>query len=384
MKKYPKINEIQKKITSDGSVHLTFHSEGMKDIIHPYSVPGYEYLSGSFVEFLDRFRSIIPGKIPIVLEIAGQKFSDTEKEIIDKAIWMHYGLYLSEADMNLKKIRKRMILFFILMILSSAFLFLVSGFSEEVVTNYGYVLFWFFAYRFFTHLILDCYPIYKEYHWYRRLASLKLIFSDGSNQPIDIDQLSRETAIYKHEADIQTREHLLVDKVLMEDTYVSLGCRITDPEEVICPSGVEGIEIVSDEMTDYLLGALPFIKRNAVTKLEIEGEHITEATGKRIAEALRNHLVFLISAQEAESKTNRNTSILFAVGLFIATLFLFFYGKQVNVAVHEFILVAFWFFADYLLEFLLLSSIEISSVKKTLEKLANMEITCKNSHNSHS
>lgn len=62
---YPDVENIQNRITSDGAAHLTFHAEDVHDIIHTYSIPGYEYLAGGFVEFMDRFRPIVPKKIPI-------------------------------------------------------------------------------------------------------------------------------------------------------------------------------------------------------------------------------------------------------------------------------------------------------------------------------
>ncbi len=375
MKKYINPKDFKTKIATDGYVHLAFHASGLNDIIHSYSVPGYEYLTGSFVEFLDRFRPVIPHKAPIVLEITGTEFSDAQKDTIDKAVWMHYGLYLSEADLNLKKKKTRLALFLILMLLSSCFLFLVANFSNEVVINYGYILFWFFAYRVFTYLILDCLPIYKEYLWYRHLASLKLVFSDDDLQSFNPKQLSIENARYEHEANFQTKKHLLLDQVLIENSCVSLGCRIEHPEDVLCPSGVADIDIISDEMADYLLSALPFIKQKYITKLEITGASFTAATQKRISDAVRNYFAFLISGQEVDRQDNRNTSIIFAIGLLLSTIFLYIWGKNVNVAIHEFFMVAFWFFADYLLEFVLLSRTEINSMKKTLEKLANMEIT---------
>lgn len=375
MKNYLNLKTLKNKIAEDGYVHLTFHASGMNDIIHSYSVPGYEYLTGTFVEFLDRFRTIIPRKVPIVLEITGTDFSNDQKNTIDKAIWTHYGLYLSEADLNLKKKKTRLALFLFLMLLSSCFLFLVAGFSDEVIVNYGYILFWFFAYRVFTYLILDCLPIYKEYLWYRHLASLKLIFSDDTVQPFTSKRLFIENARYEHEADVQTKKKLLLEQVLFDDSCVSLGCNIEHPEDVICPSGMADLDIISDEMADYLLSALPFIKQKYITKLEITGASFKASTQERISDAIRNYLAFLISEQEAERQDNRNTSIVFAIGLLISTILLYIWGKNVNVAVHEFIMVAFWFFADYLLEFILLSRIEINSMKKTLEKLINMKIT---------
>lgn len=368
------LKKLKSKIVADGYAHLTFHASGMNDLIHPYSIPGYEYLTGTFVEFLNRFRPIIPRKVPIVLEITGTDFNDAQKNIIDRAIWMHYGLYLSEADINLKKKKIRLLLFLFLMLLSSFFLFLVAGHPNEVVLNYGYILFWFFAYRFFTYLILDCLPIYKEYLWYRHLASLKLFFSDDKIQPFNPSQLSKENARYEQEADYQTRKHLLHDQVFLEESCVSLGCRIEHPEDVLCPSGVADVDIISDELAEYLLSALPFIKKKYITRLEITGSSFSTRDQKRISDAIRNYLSFLISGQETERLDNRNTSILFAAGLILSTIFLYIWGKKVNVAIHELIMVSFWFFADYLLEFLLLSTLEIRSMKKTLEKLANMEI----------
>lgn len=377
MKNYPTINDINKKILVDETAHISYSAAGMEDIIHPYSISGYEYLSGGFVEFLDRFKAIIPKKTPIVLEISGNQFDRTEKETIDKAICMHYGLYLSEAALNLKKIRIKLILYIIFMLFSSSLLFAVSDISSEVVTNYAYVLFWFFGYRVFTHLILDYKPIYKEYQWYRKLYALKLVFADDPEQSLDTGEVFKETEKYAHEADSRIRKHVFVDRVLMEDEMISLGCRIEDTDDVIVSSGVEGMEIVSDEMAEYLMSAIPFIKQKAVTKLTIEGREFSKEEQGRISKAIRNYLAFSISDQEAERKTNARISTVFTIGLLLSTVLLFVCGKNVNLALHELILVSFWFFADYLLEFTILSRGEIRSLRKTLEKLAGMEIDYK-------
>lgn len=371
---YPDVKTLQNKITSDGTVHLTYHAEDIHDIIHPYSVPGYEYLAAGFVEFMDRFRPIVPKKIPIILEIKGKYFNSEQKKAIDNAVWTQYGLYLSEADDNLKKIRIRMSLFFLLMVISSILLFVVAGNSNEVITNYGYILFWFFGYRVLTHLLLDYLPIYREYQWYRRLAAVKLIFSDEDVDRIDSLELSQEIHQYEKEADQQTRNHHFVDHVLLDESGIALGCRITEAETVLVPSGAEDLEILSDEMADYLMSALPFIKQKYVTKLEIEGGPFSDEDRGRLTKAIRNHLGFVICGQDSEQKVNRKICTRFTIGLLLSTLLIYIWGKEVNVAVHEFIIMSFWFFADYLLDFVLLAGTEIWSKKKTLEKLAEMDI----------
>lgn len=374
MKKYPNINDIQNKVISDGTAHLTFCAQEMSDIIHPYSVPGYEYLSGGFIEYLDRFRTILPDEMPVVLEITGKQFDDREKKVIDKAIWMHYGLILSEASRNMKKIKWRIAVYVILMILSSSLMLLAANATEEIITNYAAVLFWFFGYRVLTHLILDYHPNHKEYKWYRRLSALKLIFSNDKEQPVDAVQVSKETIQYAREMDKLVSKDRFVEQVLMEDACVSLGCRVRAVEDVVFPSGAGDMEIVSSEMADYLMSALPFVKKKAITKLTIEGNDFTEEEQNRISAAFRNHMAFLISGQEEERKSNKCISILFALGLLASTAVLFVFGSSVQLTVHEFILVNFWFFADYLLEFAILSRKEIKDQKRVLEKLADMDI----------
>lgn len=374
MRKYPDRNDIQNKIISDETVHLTFRAEEMSDIIHPYSVSGYEYLSGGFIEFLDRFRNVLPDKTPIVLKITGRLFEDREKEIIGKAIWMHYGLILSEASRNMKKIKWRTAVYLILMVLSSPLMLLAVNAAEEILTNYSAVLFWFFGYRILTHLILDYHPNYKEYKWYRRLSAMKLVFSNDMEQTIDAERISKESLQYAREMDSLVGKDRFVEHVLMEDACVSLGCRVKAVEDVVLPSGAGDMEIISDEMADYLMSALPFVKKKAITKLTVEGGRFTEKEQDRISAAFRNHMAFMISGQEAEKKSNRVISLLFALGLLISTVILFIFGRHVQLTVHELILVAFWFFADYLLEFAILSSKKINDQKRLLEKLADMDI----------
>lgn len=377
MKKYPAVHDLQNRITSDNTVQLTFQANDIHDLIHPFSVSGYEYLSGEFVEFLDRYRPILPKKMPIILKIAGKSFESEEKEIIDRAVWMHYGLYLSEAADNLKKTVTRMVIYLLLMILSSLLMFWAAGNTNELIVNYGSVLFWFFGYRLLIHLVLDCLPIFKEYRWYRRLTALKLVFDDDPEGVTDPVQLSREASRYAHEADVQTKNNGFVNHVLMEDSCVSLGCRIEQVDAVFTQSGADGLEIISTEMAEYLMSALPFIKRSSITRLTIEGTHFSKEEQKRISSAIRNYLAFTIAGQDADQRSNNGISIFFVIGLLISSAVLYLWGKKADLALHEFILVAFWFFADYLLEFVILTGTQISRQKKILEKLANMDIDFK-------
>lgn len=378
MKKYPKLKELQKKIIVDGTARLTYQAKEMTDVIHPFSVEGYEYLSGSLVEFLDRFRTVIPDKLPIVLEIKGKKFSNEEKKTIDRAIWTHYGLYLSERDADMRATKRRMFIYLIMTILSSSLMFLVNKSPDEVVVNYGSVLFWFFAYRLLIQLVLDFQPVYLDYLWYRRLTSMKLIFSEDADVKLDTEKISKETLRYAMEADDMIKNSSFVKNILMEETYMDLGCRIENVEEALIPSGAQDIEILSSELADYLMSVLPFIKKESVTKLTIECDEISKKDQKRIEKALRNYLAFTIFDKEAEGKFNKGISIFFAICTVLSTLILYLWGKGVNLAVHEFILVLFWFFVDYLLDFVILSRMDIKAKKKTLEKLANMEIQFKN------
>lgn len=377
MKKYPDLNDIQNKIISNGTAHLSFYAEDIHDIIHPYSISGYECLSGDFVAFLERFRTILPKKLPLILEIKGKVFDESEKEVIDKAIWMHFGLNLSEASKKFKETNKRMFIYLIMTVLSSVFIFMAANNSNEVITNYGSILFWFFAYRLLIHLILDCKPIYEEYHWYRRLSSLKLIFSDDSQENMSAQEISKENAYYEHKADKMIKKHQFVEQILMEDSYVDLACKIGNAEDVLCQSGAGNLEIVSEEMVDYLMCALPFINQKDVAKLTIQTKELSKEQQNRISSAIRNQMAFIISEQDAQRDSNKGVSILFTVGLLLSTIVLYVWGKEVDIAVHEFILVLFWFFADFLLEFVILTRKEIKYQKKTLEKLAEMEILFK-------
>lgn len=123
------------------------------------------------------------------------------------------------------------------------------------------------------------------------------------------------------------------------------------------------------------MSVVPFIKQRPVTGLTVEAVSISESKQTRISSVIRNYLAFLISVQDDERESNKAVSITFAIGLIISTLVLYIFGSKAGLATHEFILVAFWFFADFLPEFTILTRAEIKNQKKALEKLANMDIT---------
>lgn len=58
----------------------------IEDIISPFSVPGYESLNGSFVEYIRGIADVVPDYCPIVLSIVGHKFTEEQQNVIRSTI----------------------------------------------------------------------------------------------------------------------------------------------------------------------------------------------------------------------------------------------------------------------------------------------------------
>ena len=52
----------------DGNIaRLVYHAQGAGDILHPFSVEGYEMLTAGSMGWIETFRPLIPRNTPVLL-----------------------------------------------------------------------------------------------------------------------------------------------------------------------------------------------------------------------------------------------------------------------------------------------------------------------------
>lgn len=98
-RKQIKVKELVKYVTVNNDTgYVTIHANCIEDILSSYCVSGYEYLNGAFKEVLSKYTEYIPAHFPMVLEITGCDFTESEQESIQNAIWHEYEYdYLSQV-----------------------------------------------------------------------------------------------------------------------------------------------------------------------------------------------------------------------------------------------------------------------------------------------
>ena len=173
---------------------------GMEDIISPYSVPGYESLSGSFVEYISGIVDAVPDYCPIVLSIVGHKFTEEQQNVIRNTIVDDCAYALGSVE---KENRHHLNIFLLMAagLVLSCILLAVLKWQESIQLELLFVLFWFCADVFVSYLLIDGRQLKKQRIRAARLACLKVAFSekyderDYSEQEAEeiINELSSET-----------------------------------------------------------------------------------------------------------------------------------------------------------------------------------------------
>ena len=336
---------------------LTYHISSVEDIINHFSQEGFEILSASFLAFIDMMCPEATDTAPILLEITGRKLEESQQKRIDYAIWLHYRLRLTRLERSSKTCRMKIFWFLICTVLSSLLLYMVTQQTTEVETQFYYLPIWFFGYRLLTYPLQEYLPLRREIKRCRQLAAMKLVFSAEpmSNLSDDILEAVRmENAVYYEQAMDGIRSEELVRQFTKEDGTLILGCRTDSAENLLNPCSNQGNELISGDIADFLEQAEPFIHPKRPVELWIEGCNFTEKEKTEISDAFRNFSRLRYQQAISELKENRRNILAYALGLIASCILLYFCGQNAGLALHEYMLIALWFFGDYLVEFSLL------------------------------
>lgn len=380
MKKKTELEKYREYLVEDGIAHIKYHISDIQDIVHPLSVKGYELLSDDFIAFLEIHRLIIPPKVPVMLEISGKSLNKEEKELIDNTIWSSFCMNMTSADMEAKACVKRGLFFLLYTILSVVLLFAAKDISEEIITNFAYLPFWFFGYRLLIYLIIDCMPLWKNRRWYRQIASMSVVFSDDDYK--DIENISTEEIVssiseYITETDKRLRNNQLYLQYVREKGIIDLGCTVRSLEDIILAPELKGREIMAPGLAGYLRQAEPFLRPDCRISFEIQGKSFSKDEQSRIKDAIKNYYGFSIASEEREIQDNKHKILMFSLLVIISSVVVILWGAKANIAMHEFLIMLFWFFGDYLLEFILISHNNFKKRKKILENCRDMDVTFK-------
>lgn len=335
---------------------ISYRISGAEDLVHHFSPNGYELLSDEFTGYLNRIWPETENADRLRLEIEGCKLSEAEKSAAFRALRTYYILQLSETEKRFRKGILKVCWFILSMILSAGLLLLVESDTEELVVQFAYLPIWFFGYRILSDVILEFPGIRRERKRLKMLSEMTVSICGTEFSEI-----------------IQNKNTFVRD-YFMEGSTAALECVIQTPEEMIMPGSRKEQELITEEFASYLELPVPFLEKESVVSLSIGGTSISEAELQRIRNGIRNHFRLRIKEIDWEIQDNKRTIGCFAVGMAAAGLLLLLIGKRLNAAYHEIILILFWFFADYFVEFVLLSPGVLRKQKSRMIKMLGMEI----------
>lgn len=179
----------------DGELaYISCNVKGKEDIIHGFSVKGYEILNPVFVDFIEENSRYIPLEYPIMLEICGCKFSLEQRKVITETIEDHFALRLGDAQLELDKNRDKSLRLLSMGILTLAVMFVLSliHLSSEMFNIAVELLVWFFLWEFGDVAWLDRRDLSAEKAAAARLASIKVVYKDVFKDDHDAEAVTNE------------------------------------------------------------------------------------------------------------------------------------------------------------------------------------------------
>lgn len=365
-------------VNNEGIAHIGYKVAGVEDIVNQYSIENYELLNPDFESYMGRIIDYIPEKTPIILEIIGGNLSIDEQSRADNAVWNHYLLKLTDAKLKIKRSLTRTFWYF-LSIFASALLIYYSSSDKfsDLATQFLYLPIWYFAYRVLTYPIFDCIPLMRQIKKLKQLAAIKLKFSQNDFSTLSKEECEETKQLfvkYYNDANSDTRYGQMIDHYILEGDTADLCAKVNSIDDIIRPSSMPGYELICDSLSYYLSKAEKFIDKDIPVKLSISGCEFSNEEKDIITRALRNHTSILKRDAKNNVLINKRKIIAFSICLAISILFLVVLGPAVDVAVHELIIILFWFFADYLAEFILISNVEAKKTLAATENIEKMEI----------
>ena len=175
-------DRLKKDYIQNGVVTIPCRVSDYNDVISNYSVKGFETLNQEFVDFIKRTDEVIPPEYPVVLNIISDTLSAEEKKAIKETIEDHFAYELGVVENHEKRHTRTFILMLIGMVLSGILLWLTRTLEEESRELF-FVLFWFLGDTLCDYIFLTGHDLRHDRRLAGRLASVKIIFSDGFEKP---------------------------------------------------------------------------------------------------------------------------------------------------------------------------------------------------------
>lgn len=177
---------------------------------------------------------------------------------------------------------------------------------------------------------------------------------------------------YQQQAHIEDR---VKEQFISDNNTAIIPCRVKDYYDIIHPFSVEGYEAINPEFTAYVADVIRFIPVEYPVVLDITGCNFSDEQKKRIVEALKVDAIYELGAIETEGKALKDKLIYMLCGLFAMGIFLTVMNFVITGMPREFFLIVFWFFADFIISYLLWDRREYQNELILAGRMVSMEVT---------
>lgn len=168
---------LQHDVMEDGIAYVPCKVEGIDDVISKFSVEGCESLDSAFAEYVIESVDYIPSEYPVVLQICGPEFSDTEKGIITDAISSEWDYRLGMAEEDSLRRKRRFLGMMAGTVITGCMLGFAKQFFADFPLEFSFVLFWLFADALVRYIFIEKLDFREEKVRAGRLASMKVVFN---------------------------------------------------------------------------------------------------------------------------------------------------------------------------------------------------------------
>ena len=169
---------VKRDYIRNGVVSIPCRISDYNEVISSYSVKGLETLNPDFVDYVKEVAEVTPDDLPIVLNVVGDKLTQTEQKTIEETILDDFAYDLGMVE----KEERRHTWIFRLMIV----VLVVMGIALELVgeevgvpREFLYIVFWFAGDTLVDYVFLTGYDLRQDRKLAGRLASMKVVFSEA-------------------------------------------------------------------------------------------------------------------------------------------------------------------------------------------------------------
>ena len=168
---------VRRHYMEKGEAYISVNVNSIDDIISNYSIKDYEWVNPEFIEYIENCAYYIPVEEAIVIDIMGAKFTEEEREIIERVLKDHFGLQLGDKMIQLEINRRQSYILLVLGLLCLVVSLALYKYMDTVwfseILAFGL---WFFCWEYADMAFISRSELKTEKIEAGQLASVKIKF----------------------------------------------------------------------------------------------------------------------------------------------------------------------------------------------------------------